>query len=131
MAVKICCGTNSSGGLAVIPADLIHSQGNRLVLVGILALDHQHRNAVDKKDNILPCAAVAVVKSPLLGDLVNVLLRTVIIDQDQVSLTPFLVVRELSSVPQVFDEFPVAVDVRCEDGGTVRVRPLRLRHSAD
>ncbi len=60
------------GRLAVVTADLVHPQGNRLVLVGVLALDHQHRDAVDEKDDILPRAVVAVVKGPLLGDFVNV-----------------------------------------------------------
>jgi hypothetical protein len=60
------------GRLAVVTADLVHPEGNRLVLVGVLALDHQHRDAVDEKDDILPRAVVAVVKGPLLGDLVNV-----------------------------------------------------------
>ena len=99
------------GRLAVVTADLVHPQGNRLVLVGVLTLDHQHGDAVDEKDNILPRAVVAVVKGPLLGDFVNVVRRVVVIDQDQVALAFLLVVEELAPVAQVLDEFPVAIDV--------------------
>ncbi len=99
------------GRLAVVTADLVHPQGNRLVLVGVLALDHQHRDAVDEKDDILPRAVVAVVKGQLLGDFVDIARRIVVIDQDQVALALLLVVEELAPVAQVLDEFPVAVDV--------------------
>jgi hypothetical protein len=102
------------GCLAVVTADLIHPKRNRLVLVGVFALDHQHRDAVDEKDDILPRAVVAVVKGPLLGDLVNVLRRVVVIDQDQVALALLLVVEELTPVTQVIDEVPVAVDIAVE-----------------
>jgi hypothetical protein len=102
------------GRLAVVTADLIHPEGNGLVLVGVLALDHQHRDAVDQKDDILPRAVVAVVKGPLLGDLVNVFRRVVVIDQDQVALALLLVVEELAPVTQVLDEVPVAVNIAVE-----------------
>ena len=69
VAVKSCSGTNNSGRLAVITADLVHSEGNRLILAGVLALDHQHGNAVDEKDDILPRTVVAVVKGPILRSL--------------------------------------------------------------
>jgi hypothetical protein len=95
----------------VVTADLVHPQGNRLVLVGVLALDHQHRDAVDEKDHILPRAVVAVVKGPLLGDFKDVARRIVVIDQDQVALALLLVVEELAPVAQMLDEFAVAVDV--------------------
>ncbi len=57
--------------LAVVTADLVHAQGNRLVLVGVLALDYQHGDAINEKDDILPRAVVAIVKGPLLGDFVD------------------------------------------------------------
>jgi len=60
---------------------------NCLVLVGVLALDHQHRDAADEKRDILTRTVVAVVKGPPLGDLVIVARRAVVIDQDQVALT--------------------------------------------
>ena len=47
-------------------------QSNHLVLVGVLTPDHQHRDAVDEKDDSLPRAIVAAVKGPLLGDFVNI-----------------------------------------------------------
>ena len=91
--------------LAVVAADLIHPQRNRLVLVGVLALDHQHRDAVDEKDDILPRTVTAVVKGPLFGDFVNVARRVLVIDQDQVALALFLMVEELAPIAQVLDEF--------------------------
>ena len=72
VAVKSICGTNSSGVSRVVAADLVDPQRDRLVLVRVLALDHQHRDAVDEKDHILPRAVVAVVKGKLLGHFVNV-----------------------------------------------------------
>lgn len=93
---------------------LVYPEGDRLVLIGVLALDHQHRDAVDEKDHILPRAVVAVVKGPLLGDLKIVACRVVVINQDQVALALFLVVEELAPVAQVLNEFPVAVDVGVE-----------------
>ncbi len=41
-------------------------------------------------------------------------IRIPVIDQDQVALALLLVVEELAPVPQVLDEFPVAVDVGVE-----------------
>jgi len=98
----------------VVTADLVHREGNRLVLVGVLALDHQHRDAVDQKDDILARAVVAVVKGPLLGDLKDVARRIGVVDQDQIALAPLLVIEELAPVAQVLDEFAVAVDVGVE-----------------
>ena len=114
------------GRLAVVTADLVHPQGNRLVLVGVLALDHQHRDAVDEKDHILPRAVVAVVKGPLLGDFVNIPRRIVVIDQDQVALALLLGVEEFAPVAQVLHEFPVAVDVAVEMAELPEQRALGL-----
>ena len=60
------------GRLRVVAADLIDAQGDGLVLAGVLALDDQHRDAVDEKDHILPRPVVAVVDVKLLGHLVDV-----------------------------------------------------------
>ncbi len=111
VAVKSCSRTNSSGRLAVVAADLVHAEGDRLVLAGVLALDHQHRDAVDQKDDILAGAEVAVVIGELLGDLEDVVGRVVVIDEDQVALAVFLVVEVFAPVAQVLDEVAVAVDV--------------------
>jgi hypothetical protein len=113
----------------VVTADLVHPQRNRLVLVGVLALDHQHRDAVDEKDDVLPRAVVAVVKGPLLGDLVDVVLGMRVIDQDQVALA-LLNVEELAPVAQVLDEVPVAVDVGVEMAEKPRATRPRPRRSA-
>ena len=67
-----------------------------------------------RKDHILPCAIVTVVKCPLFGDFKNVARWLVVIDQDQVAFSALLVVEELAPVAQVLDEFPVAVDVGVE-----------------
>ena len=57
---------------------------------------------------------MAVVKGPLLGDIVNIVRRVVVIDQDQVTLALLIVVEELDPVAQVIDKVPVAVDGRVE-----------------
>ena len=118
------------GRLAVVTADLIHPQGNRLVLVGVLALDHQHRDAVDEKDHILPRAVVAVVKGPLLGDLIDV-------------RSPGRRNRSGSGRARAFPRgrrtcpgcagarrIPGCRRCRCGDGGTARARRPRPRRSA-
>ena len=110
----------------MVTADLVHPQRNRLVLVGVLALDHQHRNAIDEKNHILPRAIVAVVKGPLLGDFVNIARRVLIIDKDQVALALLLMVKKFSPIAQVLDEFPVAVDVRVQMPDLPEQRPLSL-----
>ena len=56
----------------VVTADLVDAQGDRLVLAGVLALDHQHRDAVDKKDHVLPRAVAAVVDVELFGHFVDI-----------------------------------------------------------
>ena len=91
-------GNEQLGGLAVVTADLIHAECYCLIFGGVLAFDDQHGNAVDKKDDILPCAIVAVVTSPLFGDLKYVARRVVVIDQDQVTLAVLLVVKEFAPV---------------------------------
>ena len=58
--------------LGVVAADLIDAQRDRLVLGRVLALDHQHRDAVDQEDHVLARAVVAVVDVELLGDFVDV-----------------------------------------------------------
>ena len=57
---------------------------------------------------------MAVVKSPLFGDFINVVHRFIVINQDQVALAPLLVIEELAPVAQVLNEFPVAVDIGME-----------------
>ena len=119
-------GNEQLGCLAVVTADLIHAERYRLVFGGVLTFDDQYGNAIDKKDNILPCAIVAVVKSPLFGDFVHVARRVVVIDQDQVTLAVLLVVKELAPVAQVLDEFLVAVDVGVEMAELAEQRVLGL-----
>ena len=58
--------------LGVVTADLIHAERDRLVLVGVLALDHQHWDAVDEKDDVLARAVLAVMEIKLLRHLVDV-----------------------------------------------------------
>ncbi len=107
-------GYEQLGRLLVVTTDLVHAESNGFVFVGVFAFDHQHRHAVDEEDHVLPCAVVAVVKGPLLGDFKNVAHWFVVIDQDQVALTVLLLVEELAPVAQVLDKFPVAVDVGVE-----------------
>ena len=57
----------------MVAADLIDAQIDGFLLIGVLAFDHQHGDAVDQKNHILPCAVVAVMKGPLLGNFIDVL----------------------------------------------------------
>ena len=94
----------------MVTADLVHPKGNRLILIGVLALDHQYGNAVDEKDDVLADAEVAVVKGPLLGNFVNVVasrpwpLCIPVIDQDQVALAVLFVVEELGALGGIVDD---------------------------
>ena len=110
--------------LAVITADLVNPKSNRLILVGILALNHQHRYAVDEKSDILPSTVMTVVKGPLLGHFVHVVCRFIVINQDQIALAPLFVVEELAPVAQVLHKFPVAVNVGMEMAELPEQRPL-------
>ena len=130
VAVKSCWENEQLGCLAVVTADLIHAERYRLVFGGILASITSTENAVDKKDDILPCAIAAVVKSPLFGDFVHVARRVVVIDQDQITLAALLMVKELAPVAQVLDEFLVAVGVGVEMAETGRATCPRPRYSA-
>ena len=111
----------------MVSADLVDPQSNRLIPGGILALDHQHGNAVDEKNDILPRSVVPVMKRPLLGHFVHVSLRILVIDQDQVALPLLLVIKKLPPVTQMLDEFPVAVDVSMQMPELPKQRALSLR----
>ena len=102
----------------MIAADLVHAESYRFILGGVLAFDHQHRDAVDEKDHILPCAVVPIVKGPLLSNLINVALMIIVIDQDQVEFAVLVVIKKLTMVAQVFDKITVAIDVcgNCRSG---------------
>ena len=100
--------------LCVITPNLIHTKRDSFVLVGVLAFDHQHWNAIDEKHHIFPSAIVAIVKGELFGDFKDVPSRIIVVDQDQVALAILLMVEELAPVAEVLDEFPVAVDIRVE-----------------
>ena len=119
--------------LPMVTADLIYPQGDRLVLIGILALDHQHRDAIDQEDDILPRPEVAIVIGPLLRHLVGVAPLffgkreiLLVVDQDQVPLPFLLVVEELPPVPQAIEEFPVTVYVGVEMSELTEEGTLRL-----
>ena len=115
------------GRLAVVSADLVDSQSNRLVLACVLALDHENRNAVDEKDDILPRAVMAVMICPLFGNLVHISRRIVVIDQNQIALALLLMIEKLAPVAQILHEFPVAVNVGMKMPELPQQRPLRLR----
>src|SRR3972149_8857977 len=51
--------------LKMITANLVHSERDRLVLAGVLTLDDQHRDAVNKKNHVLSRTVMAVVKIKL------------------------------------------------------------------
>ena len=58
--------------LGVVAANLVHPERDRLILGGVLALDDQHRDAVDEEHHVLTRAVAAVVDVELLGHLVHV-----------------------------------------------------------
>jgi hypothetical protein len=61
--------------LDMIAANLVYSERDRFVLAGVLTLDDQHRNAVYEKDYVLTRAVMAVVKTKLFGDFIDVAVR--------------------------------------------------------
>ena len=108
----------------MVTANLVHAERDRLVLAGVLALDHQHRNAVDEKDQVLARPVMAVVKIKLFGYLVDiaVLFRPScsisVIDQDQIQLPIFFSAEEFSLVAQVGQKLTVT--------GNVGIQPPQL-----
>ena len=99
------------GGLVVIAADLIYAEGDGLVLSGVLALDDQHRDAVDKKDHVLAVAMSAVVEGKLLGDLEDVGVDVFVVNQPQVQFAVFLRAKERGLIAEIVQEISVAEDV--------------------
>ena len=96
----------------MVAADLIDAQRDGLVLGGVLALDHQHWDAVDEEDDILARAVLAVVAVKLLGHLEDIVLGVLVVDQDEIQLAPLALVVEGLRVAQVGEEIAVAGDVR-------------------
>jgi hypothetical protein len=97
--------------LSVVAADLIDAQRDGLVLGRVLALDHQHGDAVDEEDHVLAGAVLAVVAGKLLGNFEDVILRVVVVDEDEVQLAALALVEEGLGVAQVGEELAVAGDV--------------------
>ena len=58
--------------LDMVAADLIDTERNPLLFGRVLTLDHQHRDAVDEKNHILPCAVMSIVEVKLFRDFVDV-----------------------------------------------------------
>ncbi len=110
----------------MVTAELVHRERDRLVLARVLALDHQHRDAVDEEDHVLPRPVAPVVDVELLRHLIHVpplLARAgevAVINQHQVQFPALLGAEEFSLVAQVGEEVAVA--------GDVRVEPLELAH---
>jgi hypothetical protein len=98
--------------LGVVAADLIDAQRDGLVLRRVLALDHQHGDAVDEEDDILARAILAIMAVKLFGHLEDVVLGVLVVDQDEVQLPPLAFVVERLRVAQVGEELAVAGDVR-------------------
>ncbi len=100
----------------MVAADLIDAEGDGLLFIGVLAFDHQHRNAVDQEYNVFAGPVVAVVKGPLFGDFVDIAARlrwpggVAVIDQDQVAFALLGLVYKRAAVAQQFHELAVAVD---------------------
>ena len=88
----------------MVPPDLINAEGDRLFLARVLALDDQHWDTVDEKDDILARSIVAVVNCPFLRDLVDVAplftraREVAVVDQDQVELSVVVSIEKLRIV---------------------------------
>ena len=107
----------------MIAAKLIDAQGDRLVLVGVLALDHQDGNAVDQEDHVLPVSVAAVVDGELFCHLVDVPVGLVVVDQRQVEFPAFRLAIESCLVAEVFQQFAVAEDACLESFQLAGQRP--------
>ena len=100
-------GDHLFGRLGVVAADLVHAEGDRLVLARVLALDHEDRDAVDQEDHVLTCPVTAVVDVKLLRHFVDVLLRLArpgeiaIVDERQIEFAVLLGAEEFSLIAQV------------------------------
>ena len=110
----------------MIAAKLIDAQGDRLVLVGVLALDHQDGDAVDQEDDVLPVSVPAVVDGELLGHLVDVPVGPVVVDQRQVEFPALGVAIEGCLVTQILQQFAVAEDACLEALKFAGQRPGRF-----
>src|SRR5918996_1599640 len=108
------------GRFDMVAANLIHPEGDRLVLAGILALDDQHRNTVDEKDHVFARAVVAVMKVKLFRYLINVAvfftppLAVGVIDQSQIQLPIVFGAEIFALVSQVGKKLSVAGNVCVE-----------------
>src|SRR5437773_7672435 len=58
--------------LVVVTANLINSESDRLVLARVFALDYEHWDAVDEKNNVLARAVTAVVDAKLFRYFIDV-----------------------------------------------------------
>jgi hypothetical protein len=95
----------------VITADLINTKGNRLILVGVLALYYQDGDTIDKEDNILPISETTVMDIELLGDLEGIPVDILIVDQNKIQLPVLLRKEELSGIPEVSEKLSVTKDI--------------------
>ena len=88
----------------MVAADLINAEGDGFLFISVFAFDHQHRDAIDQEYNVFTGAVVAIVKGPLFGDFIDVFagfrrpLGIVVVDQDQIALALFVVVKELAVI---------------------------------
>ena len=118
--------------LDVIAADLIDAERDALIFSRVLTLDHQHRDAVDEKDQILARAVAAVVEIELFGNFVDVspiALRSsqvAIIDQSDVQLAIVFRGEKLVLIAQAPSENRGSRRCPNETAGTRRPALLRL-----
>src|SRR5262249_15942319 len=58
--------------LDMVAPDLIHAHDNSFLFAPVLTLDHQYWDAIDQKDDVLPCAVSAVVEIEFFRDFIDV-----------------------------------------------------------
>ena len=111
----------------MVAANLINSESDRLVLARVLALDHEHRDAVDEKHYVLASTVTAIVNVKLFCHCIDVaplLARSTqiaIIDQCQVKLTVFLSAEKFPLIAKVIQEMAIP--------GNAGVEPLKLANN--
>jgi len=115
------------GSLSVVAPHLIDPECNGLVLGRVLTLDHQYGDAVDKEDDILSRAVLAIVRVELLGHLEDVLLKVFVVDKDEVQLTSITLVVEGLCIAQVGKKVTVSGNVCMKSAELANQRARRPR----
>ena len=112
--------------LVVVTANLINSESDRFILARVLALDHEHRDAVDEKHYVLACAVTAIVDVKLFRHFIDVApllaraIQVAIVNHCQVELPVFLSAEKFPLIAKMIQEVAIP--------GNAGIEPLKLAH---